>query len=68
MASIKDVSEAEIYDMFLVKKSAIKMACNAAVTILRVDQVMQIIHCFLLIVVENKFCLVIILYPIDNFG
>ena len=44
-ASIIDVDEAGIYDMFLVKQSAIKLACDAAVTILRVDQVLK--HCTL---------------------
>ena len=38
-ASLKDVAEAEIFDTLAVKQNAIKMACNAAVTILRVDQV-----------------------------
>lgn len=38
-ASLKDVAEAGIFDTLAVKQNAIKMACNAAVTILRVDQV-----------------------------
>ncbi|WP_395239343.1 TCP-1/cpn60 chaperonin family protein, partial [Salmonella sp. s54412] len=40
-ASIIDVAEAGIYDMFSVKNNAIRMACNAAVTILRVDQIIM---------------------------
>lgn len=38
-ASLKDVAETGIFDTLAVKQNAIKMACNAAVTILRVDQV-----------------------------
>ena len=38
-ASLKDVAEAGIFDTLVVKQNAIKMACNATVTILRVDQV-----------------------------
>ncbi|CAB4025420.1 T-complex 1 subunit theta-like [Paramuricea clavata] len=40
-ASLKDVAEAGIYDPLAVKQNAIKMASNAAVTILRVDQIIM---------------------------
>ena len=38
------MADAGIYDTLAVKRNAIKMACNAAVTILRVDQVRQLIE------------------------
>ena len=36
------MAESGIYDTLAVKRNGIKMACNAAVTILRVDQVRSI--------------------------
>jgi len=36
---VKDVVEAGILDLLLVKHWAIRLAANAAVTVLRVDQV-----------------------------
>ncbi|XP_046849515.1 T-complex protein 1 subunit theta-like [Xenia sp. Carnegie-2017] len=40
-ASLIDVSEASIFDTLAVKHNAIKMSSNAAVTILRVDQIIM---------------------------
>ncbi|XP_077596282.1 T-complex protein 1 subunit theta isoform X2 [Stigmatopora nigra] len=39
--SVKDVAEAGIVDPFLVKYWAIKLATNAAITVLRVDQIIM---------------------------
>lgn len=36
---IMDAVEADIYDLYSGKKSAIKLAANAAITILKIDQV-----------------------------
>ncbi|XP_070567693.1 T-complex protein 1 subunit theta-like [Ptychodera flava] len=40
-AAVKDVVEAGIYDLFLTKHWGLKFAVNAAVTVLRVDQIIM---------------------------
>ena len=38
---LQDCAEAGIYDLLLSKKWAMKYACNAACTVLRVDQIIM---------------------------
>lgn len=40
-SDVKDCAEAGVYDLLLSKKWAMKYACNAACTVLRVDQIIM---------------------------
>lgn len=50
--AVKDMMEAGIFDPYLVKNWAIKLATNAAITVLRVDQVSHLLNIYLFIFVQ----------------